>query len=377
MKTKVTLQVGKADLGRIGFTERMRRMIEERLPKFFPETPVVTLNLEKIWRGNLRWTIEEKGEKKRYVKMACGKRGAHSRKRKLDGRREAMFKFIQTQNRPAMYALQEVFFSRSEWVIVEVLELIEGAITLDELLKRGVEKEKGLCGQGAIDFLDCFQTAGKNLAENVRKVHVTLPTEQSIGTEMYQKWESRKTWPELYHNALRNIVDRLDVYASVHEKHPIIGDKDQARLREIADGMLSRWLGKESRLSLVHGDLNSTNVMVHEAVPFSPDIILIDFSPRVHLGEPRWDDGRLVADLLQLHFETGSGLVRKFIDSFINTSEYISGDTLYREGLCWGVFAMTLLKLFPKGRPIKDEQVATRYLENSFRILEQGYFSWE
>src|SRR5581483_10201294 len=100
-------------------------------------------------------------------------------------------------------------------------------------------------------------------------------------------------------------------------------------------------------------------------------IQLIDFSRRLTsgIGDRGWDDGKMVADLLEWYVLTKNRAMRDFIETFIAKTEVLSGDKEYREALCQGIFAMTLIKLYPLGRPIKDRETAKAYLANSLRIL--------
>ena len=277
--------LGEANFQRLGFTSRMREMVRRELPKYFPEHKDIILMLEKASRGSFRWNMEANGERF-YVKMDFG-RGPYSRK--LKGRREAMFKFVKTQRLTGIYQIQQIFASHGEWVALEVLKFIEGTVTLDELLKKKMASN----GQEATLF---FRSLGRKIAESVEGVHTTKPSSLEVGGQIFLSDREK-----VYKKAIRDILKRMDVYMPVNEEHPLISRGDRLKLQEGLRKILRGWTGESNRLCLVHGDLHGENILV----PSNSGIILIDFSPRVHLGEPRWDDGRLVADLLE---KVGLGL---------------------------------------------------------------------
>lgn len=379
---EVKLEVGGIDLERFGFSLEFQNLLRRELPKFFPDISLgsvvepITLKLVRAGGNNLHWTFSEKNGASYFLKMSFG-RGSQP-KDQLPSRHRARIRFSSTQNEWLTYEILEGFSCRDGWVILEGLNFLHSRIALDDML--GAHFLMAEMAMSRPSFPrgfspDGFQIMGKNIAHIVHKVHTFQPSGEMIGAEEYKRFQSSTIRQRMYTEALEDIIDRVNVYMPSRRDNPLVSREYRSRFLRGMKKFSRNWTGRGDRLCLVHGDIQRGNILM-TLFPLDPHVVLIDFSPRVQIGEPRWDDGRFVADLLQVYFETKSEHVKVLIDSFIVTSEALSGDKLYRQGLVWGIFSMTLLKFYERGRPIVDREVAKAYLDNSLRIIEDGCFSW-
>ncbi len=370
-------------------TGKQKDQIAKALREFFPGTCKwkIILRLEKVsGDGTSRWIMNQEGlTHPFFLKIRCGVGEYQSY---LGQRDAAMNMSLRAQQgiHECLYILGEKATAQElrrmkkgirqhesaapEWIIIEIQHWYEGG-TLLELLEK-VASETILDPAREAQVL---RVAEELAAVMQKKVHTVKPTRLDLGLpENESDVALKNAIAAAYRECIYDILDRINVYLPPDITHPIISPVEQDKLQTIGRRLVRRWSRKGTRLCGVHGDVNLTNILkTHEQTP--PQIRLIDFSPRVQFGEPRWDDGRLIADLMEVYLRTAKPIIWKFIDTFIKTSETTTGDRQYRQGLCLGFFSMLLLKLYPKGRPIRDKKLARRYFEMCMKVFKAGTFS--
>lgn len=361
-----------------------QKLIQERLPVFFTylDGKEHILKLRSVASdGCSRWMLNAKGmAPKFYVRITPG---GGSYGEIISGREKAMrmaervqktgygsICLIGSQTTPDEIKrnTQGIFVgsvSSPKWILVEILQWQGGTFTLPD---------SWACSQEATSAI------AVQLAEVVQEqIHSLKPDRFDLGLRPEASEEQyQAACKKRYNLFMWDILNRSHIYNPRHTPNLFITEEEQGRMMKFGGRLIERWADRWERMTCLHGDLRGSNILVGRDK--SPSLVLpIDYSARIQSGEPRFDDGRLIADLLEDYLRAdseGKTKIRNFIDTFIHTSQTFIDDKDYLEGLCLGIFSMTWIKLAPFGRPIKEPEIARVYLKNTLRILEKGHFCW-
>lgn len=195
--------------------------------------------------------------------------------------------------------------------------------------------------------------------------------------------------------AIKDIYLRIGIHLPVEKPHWLFGDAGAEKLIWICRDLVRKWVARSDRCSALHGDPRTAN-LIRESYLYEPRrslergiergtggcalthgwrrrVVPIDFS-RTMWGPKGYDTGRFLMDILELSCGSGNPYYNEFGQAFLN--RYSENDPELQAEALLGVFSMLLIKLDPKGTPIKSPTVARLVYKRAMKMLSVGKVSF-